>query len=276
MLKQRVLVAALLLPVVIAAILQGGWVFGLLISLLLGLAAWEYLRLFTAGGIQPAGFLVIGGVVLLTLARTAQNLAYDSIIVSGLAMSLMAFHLRAFEKGRDQAGTDFAASLSGVIYIGFLGSYMVLLRNLPDGQWWLLTVLPAVWLADSGAYFIGKRFGVHKIAPRLSPKKSWEGYIGGILVALIGTPLLMRLYHNWGLPVGGAFTTINAALLGLVMGVFPTLGDLGESMLKRQAGVKDSGSILPGHGGIFDRIDSWLWAVIFGYYLITLGFQVSL
>ncbi|MEK6223149.1 MAG: phosphatidate cytidylyltransferase, partial [Chloroflexota bacterium] len=269
MLKQRVLVVVLLLPIVIAAIMQGGWVLGLLISLLLGMAVWEYSLLFKAGGLKPAGFLVVAGVVLLTLTRTAQNLEYDSVIVVGLAMLLMAIHLREFEKGRDQAGSDFAASLSGLIYIGFLGGYMVLLRNLPEGQWWLLTVLPAVWLADSGAYFIGKRFGVHKMAPRLSPKKSWEGYFGGIVVALIGTPLLMSLYHNWGLPVGGAFTPLNAVLIGLVMGVFPTLGDLGESMLKRQFGVKDSGSILPGHGGIFDRIDSWLWAVTIGYYLIT-------
>ena len=142
------------------------------------------------------------------------------------------------------------------------------LRNLGDGEWWILVVLPAVWLADSGAYFIGSKFGRSKMTPRLSPNKSWEGYFGGITFAVIGTPLLVQWYYQLGLNPDGEITIVRAAVIGILMGIVPTLGDLGESMIKRQMGKKDSGTLLPGHGGIFDRIDSWLWAAPFGYFAI--------
>jgi phosphatidate cytidylyltransferase len=138
---------------------------------------------------------------------------------------------------------------------------------LPDGLWWSLTVLFAVWLADTGAYLIGSRFGRHKMTPRLSPKKSWEGYLGGILFSVPGTALLACLWPVWAAP-GLTVTPLRAALIALVLSLLTILGDLGESMIKRQVGVKDSGDLLPGHGGIFDRIDSWLWAAAIGYYLI--------
>jgi phosphatidate cytidylyltransferase len=99
----------------------------------------------------------------------------------------MAYHLFQYERGSQRAGTDFAVTLSGILYIGWLGAYLISLRRLPDGLWWLLTVLPAVWLADTGAYLVGSRFGRHKMTPRLSPKKSWEGYLGGILFSVPGT-----------------------------------------------------------------------------------------
>jgi phosphatidate cytidylyltransferase len=155
-----------------------------------------------------------------------------------------------------------------MFYIGWFGAYFISLRNLPEGKWWILVVLPAVWFADTGAYFIGKRFGRHKLSPRLSPKKTWEGYLGGIVVGVILTALFAALWRVGAGPNSG-ITVLRGALMGLVMGIFPTLGDLGESMIKRQMGVKDSGNILPGHGGAFDRIDSWLWAVVMGYYLIV-------
>ena len=188
-------------------------------------------------------------------------------MASLLILAAMAFHLVAYERGRDQAGTDFGVTLAGVFYLGWIGAYLISLRNLEDGLWWVLTVLPAVWLADSGAYLIGSKYGRHKITPRLSPKKSWEGYIGGVIVSTMGTALLTML---WGISVssGTAITPSHGALLGFVLGLFTILGDLGESMIKRQVGLKDSGKLLPGHGGAFDRIDSWLWAGVIGYYLI--------
>ncbi len=135
----------------------------------------------------------------------------------------------------------------------------------------MLLTLPAVWLADSGAYFIGKRFGRTPFSPRLSPKKTWEGYLAGVVVGILGTTLLAALWRSGAGP-DTLITPWRGALLGGILAVITPLGDLGESMIKRQVGVKDSSNLLPGHGGAFDRIDSWLWAAPLGYYIITLLF----
>jgi phosphatidate cytidylyltransferase len=179
----------------------------------------------------------------------------------------MTYHLVSYERGRGQAGTDFGITMGGLFYLGWLGAYLISLRNLPDGLWWVLLVLPVTWLVDTGAYLVGSRIGRHKMLPRLSPKKSWEGYFGGILFGVISGALLpIGWQFLAGTPIG--VTPVRGALVGLVLGVVTILGDLGESMFKRQAGVKDSGNILPGHGGAFDRIDSWLWAAVIGYYMV--------
>jgi phosphatidate cytidylyltransferase len=268
MLRQRVLVTILLLPLGIAAILAGGPWFLLLVALILGLAAWEFAALFRAADLQPAAPLVLAGVLGLVLARYLAGFAQDVWLLPLIIMLSVVYHLAQFERGRDRAATDLSLTITGIFYLGILGGYFIMLRQLEHGEWWLLLTLPAVWLADSAAYFLGTRFGRRKLAPRLSPHKSWEGYIAGVVFGALGTPLLLILYQRLGMPASPAFTATNAALLGLAMGIFPTLGDLGESMLKRQVGVKDSGSILPGHGGMLDRIDSWLWALPIGYILI--------
>ena len=272
MLSQRVLVAALLLPVAITAILAGGLWFAALVALILALAVWEFAGLFKEGGAQPSTGIMLVGVLVLVFVRYQFSFAYDSWLLPLFLLLAMAFHLLAYENGRDEAGSDFTVTLAGLFYIGLLGSFMLLMRQLPDGEWWLLLTLPAVWIADSAAFFIGTRFGRNKMAPRLSPKKSWEGYLSGILFATIGTPLLLQLYRGLGLPADAAFSINNAAILGFVMGILPTLGDLSISMLKRQMGVKDTGKLLPGHGGMLDRIDSWLWAMPIGYFIIFLVF----
>jgi phosphatidate cytidylyltransferase len=251
-----------------AAILAGGWYLTALVAVFMGLAAWEYVNLFRVGGLQPARALIIGGTLLFLIGRNINGFDSAPWMISLFILLGMTYHLVAYERGRDQAGTDFAVTLAGMFYIGWFGAYFISLRNLPEGKWWILVVLPAVWFADTGAYFIGKRFGRHKLSPRLSPKKTWEGYLGGIVVGVILTALFAALWRVGAGPNSG-ITVLRGALMGLVMGIFPTLGDLGESMIKRQMGVKDSGNILPGHGGAFDRIDSWLWAVVMGYYLIV-------
>jgi phosphatidate cytidylyltransferase len=160
---------------------------------------------------------------------------------------------------------DFAVTVAGILYLGWIGSYFMQLRSLENGLWWFFLVLPAVWLADSFAYFVGVRFGRHRMSPRLSPKKSWEGFWGGAFFGILGAVGLSFLFASLG---GPQIPWWKAALLGVVLSTLPTLGDLGESMFKRMAGLKDSGNIMPGHGGFFDRIDSWLWGVAIGYYLI--------
>ncbi|NJD58690.1 MAG: hypothetical protein C3F13_01690 [Anaerolineales bacterium] len=267
MLAKRLLVAAILLPIGVAAIWLGGWYLTVLVALFMGAAAWEYVNLFKLAGLHPGLILVVGGTLLLLVGRTVNGFDSAGWMISLIVLLSMTYHLVSYERGRDQAGTDFAVSLAGIFYIGWLGAYFISLRGLPDGQWWVLVVLAGVMLADSGAYFIGRRFGRHKLSPRLSPKKTWEGYFGGILLGVPLTTLFALLFQHFAGPAAG-ITPVKGALVGLVMAVLPTLGDLGESMVKRQAGVKDSGNILPGHGGAFDRIDAWLWAVAIGYYLV--------
>jgi phosphatidate cytidylyltransferase len=268
MFLKRTVVTLILLPLGLAVIAWGGWLYYGLIALILGLAAFEYVRLFQAGGLNPAGIFVIGGTLVLAVQRAISGFDNAPLAFSLIILLAMTYHLFQYEQGSERAGTDFAVTLSGILYIGWLGAYLISLRMLPDGLWWLLTVLPAVWLADTGAYLVGSRFGRHKMTPRLSPKKSWEGYLGGILLSVPLTALLATLWPVWAGP-GLAITPLRAALLALVLSVLTILGDLGESMLKRQVGMKDSGNLLPGHGGVFDRIDSWLWAAVIGYYLIT-------
>jgi phosphatidate cytidylyltransferase len=268
MLVKRLLVTIILLPVGMAAILIGGWYLTALVAVFMALAAWEYSTLFRTGGFQPASVLVVGGALILVIGRYIYGFESGPWMISLVILLSMTYHLVAYERGRDQAGTDFAVTLAGILYIGWFGAYFISLRNMPEGKWWILVVLPAVWFADAGAYFIGKRFGHHKLCPRLSPNKTWEGYLGGIVVGVMLTALLTAIWRVGAGPNSG-ITALRGALVGLAMGIFPTLGDLGESMIKRQVGVKDSGNVLPGHGGAFDRVDSWLWAAVLGYYMIV-------
>jgi phosphatidate cytidylyltransferase len=262
---KRGLVILVLLPIGLYTIHQGGAVYASLMLLILGLAAWEFGNLYRAGGLQPARILILVGTLLLVGMRYLFNFEYSDAMLSLLILVSTAYHLLTYERGRDQAASDFTVTITGILYLGWIGSYMVSLRQLPEGKWWLLTVLVAVWLADTFAYLVGSRFGRHKITPRLSPKKSWEGYIAGIVVSLIGTPLFTLLW-----PASAGITMLDALWIALPLSTLTILGDLGESMIKRQFGVKDSGNLLPGHGGAFDRIDSWVWAAVIGYYLITL------
>lgn len=263
-LAQRVLVSVILLPVGIAAIFMGGYVFTILIALIAALASWEYVKLFRTGGYEPSGYLVIAGVLLLVVSRAASGFELAGLLLSGLILTAMVVHMMAFERGRNLAGSDFTVTLGGILYIGWIGAYFISIRDLPQGEWWVMVALPSVWMADSGAYIIGKRWGKHKLSPRLSPKKTWEGYWGGVAAGTVGGALFAYL---WGL-LGSPVTLLEGAGLGLILALLTIFGDLGESMFKRQVGVKDSGTILPGHGGVFDRIDSWLWAAVIGYYII--------
>jgi phosphatidate cytidylyltransferase len=272
MLRQRLLVTLIALPIGIAIIVVGGWPFVAFIALLLARAAWEYGELFHTGGSEPAKLLVVAGVIALVAARVALGFSADNWLLVLIILLAMLAHLISFERGRDQSGTDFAITLSGVFYIGLLGSYFVAVRALPNGEWWLLFTLFAVWLADSAAYLIGTPLGKHKLTPRLSPKKSWEGYVAGLVFGTLATPLFLFLFRRLGLPDDPSFTFQNIALLGFTISALATLGDLGESMIKRQVKVKDASQLLPGHGGILDRIDSWLWALPIGYYLILFVF----
>jgi phosphatidate cytidylyltransferase len=123
-------------------------------------------------------------------------------------------------------------------------------------------------LADSGAYFVGKRWGRRRMAPRLSPKKTWEGYLAGIVTGAVSGAGLAAL---WRLGAGSqsSLTAVRGLELGLLLAIVTPLGDLGISMMKREIGVKDTGGLIPGHGGALDRTDSWVWAGVIAYYFVT-------
>jgi len=265
MLTKRVLTALVLAAIGIPAIILGGVYYFALIILFLGIAAWEYGHIFRNVDCKVSEPLLVGGVILVTVTRTFfPDLAPAALTLSVLAA--MTWHLLDYEKGRDRAATDFAVTTAGIVYLGWIGAYLVDVRNLPNGLWWLLLVLPSVMFADTAAYFVGRRFGKHPLSPRLSPKKTWEGYWAGVIFGTIGTAGLAVLWHSLG---GPAMPWWEGAALGAALSILTTLGDLGESMFKRQAGVKDSSQIIPGHGGVLDRIDSWLWGAAMGYFLIT-------
>lgn len=251
------------------AIYFGGWVFTGTVALILLLASLEIVKLFRTGGYHPALVVVLISTLLFVISRQINEFTSGPGIISLILLVSMAYHLIQYERGKNQSVADFALTITSSLYIGWLGAYLISIRNSQDGLWWILIVLPSIWIADGGAYIIGKRFGKHRITPRLSPKKTWEGYLGGIIVGTLGVTLLALLFQVLG-AVNTSITPQNAAIIGFVVSVIGIFGDLGESMIKRQVGQKDSGNILPGHGGVFDRIDSWLWAAVVGYYLIHL------
>ncbi len=248
------------------AILLGGIFYFFLMGTFLIGAAWEYVKLFRAVKFEANMYITVGGVTFTILARTFLP-QFSMPVFAAVILIALAYHLFAYERGRDQAALDFAITVSGVTYIGWIGSYLFDLRNLPQGGWWLMLVMPCVWLADSGAYSIGRAYGKHKMAPRLSPKKSWEGYAASVFTGTIGGAFLVYAYSTFGnLP--DTISIWQGAVLGLILGALSPLGDLGESMIKRQSGIKDSSDIIPGHGGFFDRVDSWLWGAVIGYYFL--------
>ena len=150
----------------------------------------------------------------------------------------------------------------GTLYVGLL-SYVYLLRMLPDGWIWLIFMLAGTWACDTSAYFVGKSFGKRKLAPVLSPKKTLEGALGGLL----GSVLVSYLFSSYIYPF---LSMPKMLLLGLMVGIAAEVGDLLESAFKREAGIKDSSRLIPGHGGILDRIDSALFTAPLVYYFVIL------
>jgi phosphatidate cytidylyltransferase len=264
MLAKRLIVVIILIPFGAFVVTTGGWVLAITTAGVLGYAAWEYHRMFRAGGYNPSGPLLIAGVAGLVLIRQQWDFSGTNFFLSFFILATMIVQIKRFESGQKTPAEDFNITLGGLLYLGWLGAYTVSLSNLPDGEWWLLLVLPTTWIGDGAAYFFGSKFGRHKLSPNVSPNKTWEGYLGGVVAAALGTMLLAALWELRA-PV---ITPMKGLIIGLVIAITSPIGDLGESMLKRSFGFKDTSRALPGHGGVLDRIDSWLWAAPIGYYLI--------
>jgi len=265
MLRTRALTAVVLIPIVVFLIYLGGLPFLVMVALLLTLAEIEFCHLMARDGFRPALVFGIGLVWLFLLDAHSPALGLllpgmTLILLSSLAWQL--FH----REGSPVA--DWALTVTGGLYLGLCGACLIGLRDLPpDGLWWTLTAIPSIMLADTGAYFVGRAWGRHKLAVTLSPGKTWEGYVAGVVIGGLLTALLASLWHV----AAGARVAVNGMhglILGLLIATFAPLGDLAISMLKRQVGVKDTGHIIPGHGGVLDRVDSVLWAAVIGYYYV--------
>jgi len=261
---RRSATALLLLVLIAPAVYFGGILFFLYVAAFVLAATWEYVRMFSLMNYQPSMAVSLGGVLLILGARAFAPQGAGAALALAVLVA-MTVHLLAYERGRDQAAVDFGITVGGVAYLGWIAAYMNDLRALPNGGWWIMLIFPVVWLADSGAYMIGVKYGRHKMLPRLSPHKSWEGYFAGVVGGTLCGAFFAYAYSRFG-PLH--ISVWQGAWLGLVLSVVTTLGDVGESLFKRFAGVKDSGTFLPGHGGAFDRIDSLIWAGVIGYYCV--------
>lgn len=254
-LTKRVLTAAFSIPIVLGCLYWGGMPFFILV-LAASLAAMFELRIMMVEMkmVVSGALLYIGAAGLLTAIYTM-----DEVLIAPVLLLL--FVLAALQELFSESAKPFSRGsmvLLAILYGAFLPGHFLLLRAQPQGLALLFLVLLGTWATDTGAYFIGTRWGRHKLAPVISPNKSVEGAIGGILLAALVTQ-----YVNSRLQIG----LLPGWFLGIVIGVAAAVGDLFESALKREAGVKDSGWILPGHGGVLDRIDSLLFTVPIVYYL---------
>ena len=252
-LARRVLTALVLLPIVIGAVVLGGWPFAALIALAAGIAQWELYNLGEAGGIRPLKPLGVATGALVVLVP---------VWTGALPLAVLALlALIAAELFRRQEAPLAAAALGGfgVLYPSLLIASVVYIRvgaapvvGEAGAAWLTVAALVAVWAADTFAYFTGRSIGRRKLFERVSPKKTIEGTVGGVIGAIVALLLMQWLV----LPF---LTPLHAAMIGLIAGVVGPFGDLTASLFKRAVGVKDSGRLLPGHGGLLDRIDALIF-----------------
>jgi phosphatidate cytidylyltransferase len=233
------------------------------------LAAFEFYRMVAASKRPPLTYFGLVWTALFILSRSSgllslietrfdPELVTPLLLTSALVLSLIGILARRQKEG---AFTSWVWTIAGILYIGWLLSHLVALRGLESGRNLVFLVLFVTWISDTTAFFVGRRFGRHKLAPSISPAKTWEGTIGGVCGAIVVsilffTPTLFQLPLACG----------QVILLSVLVSILGQLGDLIESLLKRNLGVKDSGRLMQGHGGILDRIDSLILAGIVVYY----------
>lgn len=249
--RQRIqtgLLAALFFLIMVAA--GSSW-FAILIILMAVVAYYEFVRLNGAKGREPA--TIIGYIGTLYLVVPWGELFGRHVPPQQTVVWLLMFLFFAFTVvSENRTSIDkIALFFIGVVYIGVGFHYMIYTRLMPDGLFWTLMLFGCIWLTDAGAYFAGRLFGKHLLWPSISPKKTIEGAVGGSILSIV-----TALVFAWIEP--GLLTVREAVMIGLIVSLLGQLGDLIQSAYKRVRNVKDSGKILPGHGGILDRTDSWI------------------
>jgi len=251
-LKQRIVTGVIAAIAFLSLLVLGGYWYSGLILIMAIIGYYEYIRMF--GLLNHKFASLIGYILLLWIAIPWEVKEFDIGLpmnnnVIWIAMFLL-LAVNVVSKNRfviDQA----AALFLGAIYIGYGFHYMISIRLLESGLFYTLLVFVCVWLSDAGAYFVGVKFGKHPLWPTISPKKSIEGSIGGVVTAIVAAICFALIQPE-------LLSVLQAILIGLIVAVFGQFGDLIQSAYKRVKGIKDTGTILPGHGGVLDRVDSWL------------------
>ncbi|MGA3134849.1 MAG: phosphatidate cytidylyltransferase [Terracidiphilus sp.] len=261
---KRFLTALILIPLVLVLVFLGPgwqWLFTLAVAAVAALAGWEYLGLAERGGAKPPRVAVLVAI----LALFAGNFEYPdqtAPIFGGLSLGLLVYC--TFRSSLEQVMADAAVSIFCLLYVGLTLIALPALHEESNGPSLLVFLMCVVWAGDIAALYIGSAWGRHKMAPKLSPNKTWEGALGALAASLLVTGGLLglaTLLETWNSAKLSYPEDVWYWLgLAVVVNVSAQVGDLVESALKRSAGVKDSGNLLPGHGGVLDRIDALLLA----------------
>jgi len=273
MLKKRIITALWGIPLLIVTVWFDKplpW-FTILVAIWGLLAAFEFYRMVAVSGVPPLTYFGLIWTLLFILSRDADllsilepyfnpDLLTPLLLTSAMVLSLIWLLLRPQKEG---AFIGWAWTIAGILYVGWLLSYLVALRGLDDGRNWVFFVLFVTFASDTVAFFVGRALGRHHLAPGISPGKTWEGTVAGVFGAII-----VSLFFILPTPLILHISLWQAILLGFLVSVFGQCGDLVESLLKRNMGVKESGKLMPGHGGVLDRTDSIVFAgiVVYLYY----------
>jgi phosphatidate cytidylyltransferase len=264
MLRKRIITAVLGLPLLIAAVWFGKPWFTLFVIGAAILGVVEFYRLASAANTKPLIYFGAVWTILLLLTPYCPDARASTILVTaGIIISLIWILFR-FKSSGSTTFSSWAWTVGGVLYIGWMLTYWLYLRDVESGRWWVFLAFLTVFACDTAAFFVGRAWGKHALAAPISPKKTLEGAIGGLIASIVvcaGLGILFALPLTWW----------QLALLGAGIGVLAQIGDLIESLLKRNTCAKDAGNLLPGHGGILDRLDSLLFVGAFVYYIILFG-----
>ncbi len=215
---------------------------------------------------QKASPLTYFGIVWVALFIISPHFKYSQttpLLLTGAV--ILPLIILLWRRGKETAFISWAWTIAGILYVGWLLSYLIALRNLENGRYWVILAVGCTFASDICAYLAGRTFGRHKLAPYVSPNKTWEGSVGGVIGSVAISVLVIWIFH---LPVSYG----EAVILGLLISIAGQIGDLIKSLFKRNTGVKDSGKIVPGHGGFLDRMDSQAFAgvvvYLFVFYLV--------
>ena len=268
MLVKRTTSGLILLIIGLSLVFAGGWVYTVGIALILSNAILEFIDLFTKDKYHPNPYTPVLGTIGIIFFTYLDNPVFISFVYAFTILTILLLTILNYKRNEKTAAFDLIIEMAALLFITYTGSYLIKIRFLPNGLYWIMiSIIPAA-IGDAGAYFAGSLFGKHKLAPNLSPNKTIEGYIGGVFSAIL-TGYALGLIANFYVP---NITVTAGTLIGGITGILSPFGDLSKSIFKRQFNRKNTGNVIPGHGGILDRIDTWLWAGPIAYYLIVFFF----